>query len=168
MGLGKSRINWICTKWIFWDFFSNLALVVEFYSKWIPFEQRPGVVILCIFLKMELNPKWVLVTFDCNMKIQSVSQSIFTTFCWACYSRTLFLKLIIVIGPFYTTPLLFYSCFLYLTFACLGDLMTARVIVEDPYIIIMDLFHQKRSPIQMMVWMPMDSLHLEAVVSYIF
>ena len=75
---------------------------------------------------------------------------------------------IIVIGPFYTTPLLFYSCFLYLTFACLGDLMTARVIVEDPYIIIMDLFHQKRSPIQMMVWMPMDSLHLEAVVSNIF
>ena len=46
--------------------------------------------------------------------------------------------------------------------------MTARVIVEDPYIIIMDLFHQKRSPIQMMVWMLMDSLHLEAVVSNIF
>ena len=46
--------------------------------------------------------------------------------------------------------------------------MTARVIVEDPYIIIMDLFHQKRSPIQMMVWMPMDSLHQEAVVSDIF
>ena len=58
--------------------------------------------------------------------------------------------------------------YLYLTFACLGDLMTARVIVEDPYIIIMDLFHQKRLPIQMTVWMPMDSLHLEAVVSNTF